>query len=228
LIDYAAEIGAPLYIAGRDFDLMQTDQGVTVSFAGRSVTLPELGLKGRHQNDNAGLAASVMMKVFPDISNKALIDGAATAVLPGRIQHLATGRLADQCPEDCPLWLDGAHNAHGAAALAETLENIHNGPWVMICGAINTRDPKDFLTPMKDSVAKAFTITIPQQDAALENNVIAKASRKVGIDAEATCDVQTALKKAIDTAKDIGGAIIITGSLYLAGHVLALNETLPD
>jgi dihydrofolate synthase/folylpolyglutamate synthase len=228
LIDHAAETGAPLYIAGRDFDLMRTDQGVMVSFEERSVTLPELGLNGPHQCYNAGLAACVLMKTFPDISNEALVNGAAGAIWPGRVQHLKTGRLADQCPENCPLWVDGAHNANSAEALAATLTGLHDSPWVMICGALNTRDPKDFLAPMKNKVAKVFTVTIPEQDAALKNDVIAEASRSVGIDAEAASDIETALKKAIDAAQDLDGAIIISGSLYLAGHVLALNKTLLD
>jgi dihydrofolate synthase/folylpolyglutamate synthase len=228
LIDHAAQIGAPLYMAGRDFDFSETGRGLTVCFEKRSVTLPEFSLRGAHQRDNAGLAASALMKALPDIPDKALIDGAVSATCPGRIQHLARGRLADKCPDGCALWLDGAHNAHGATALSAALDDIHEGPWVMIYGALNMRDPKDFLGPIKDKIAKTFTITIPGQRAALEGGVIADVARSIGIDAAATSDVEAALAKAIDAARDIGGAVIIAGSLYLAGHVLTLNGTPPD
>lgn len=232
LITHAAMIGAPLYIAGRDFILTPAGSGVTVSFNGRDVFLPELGLKGPHQRDNAGLATVVMMASFPDCDDTALIDGAAQAEWPGRVQHLARGRLAEQCGH-IPLWLDGAHNAHGAAALAATLDDLRatmpdNKKWVLVCGALNTRDPKDFLTPLVDKVAAAFTLTIPDQDAALSGADIAASAADIGMPATSCSGVDDALAQAINAAQNIGGAIIIAGSLYLAGHVLSINETLPE
>ncbi len=232
LIAHAAEIGAPLYIAGRDFMLDHTDRGVTIRVNDRHLVLPELGLKGPHQRDNAGLAAAVMMHAFPEINDDILADGASAAIWPGRVQHLATGALAKQCGT-IPLWLDGAHNAHGAAALTATLSDLHQDTdtdkkWVLVCGALNTRDPNDFLGPMAGTIANAFTITIPGQDAALDAQTIADAANGLGIPAQAADDLDHALTHAINAAQAIGGAIIIAGSLYLAGHVLERNNTLPD
>ena len=227
LIKHAEEIGAPLYLSGRDFFVTPKGNGVHVSFKGREVTLPELGLKGPHQRDNAGLAAVAVMSAFPEINDKALMTGAAKAVWPGRVQHLETGLLAEQSAP-IPLWLDGAHNAHGAEALAATLPELHDGPWVLLCGALNTRDPKDFLTPLKDKVSAAFTITIPGQDAALPAEEIAQSALSLGLNARAYDTVENAFHDAINAAKEIDGAIIIAGSLYLAGHILGLNGTLPE
>ena len=227
LIAHAAEIGAPLFIAGRDFTLTPSDAGVTVEFKDRIITLPALGLKGPHQRDNAGLAVAVMMTAFPEISDDALITGATEAVWPGRVQHLNKGALAEQCG-GIQLWLDGAHNAHGAEALAATLPDLHHGKWVLVCGALNTRDPKDFLAPLKDRIASAFTLTIPGQDAALPAKEIAQSAQELGITAVAKDSVDAAMQDAINAAKELDGAIIIAGSLYLAGHILGLNGTLPD
>ena len=227
LIKHAEEIGAPFYLSGRDFFITPKGNGVQVSFKGREVMLPELGLKGPHQRDNAGLAAVVMMSSFPELEDQALITGAAKAVWPGRVQHLGTGHLAEQSGA-IPLWLDGAHNAHGAEALAATLPELHDGPWVLLCGALNTRDPKDFLTPLSDKVSAAFTITIPGQDAALPAEEIAQSARTLGLNARGYDGVENAFQDAINAAKAIDGAIIIAGSLYLAGHILGLNGTLPE
>ena len=226
LIAHADEIGAKLYLAGRDFTITPIGNGVRVTFKDREITLPELGLKGPHQRDNAGLAAAVMMEAFPEISDDALIQGAAHAVWPGRVQHLDQGVLAEACG-DIPLWLDGAHNAHGAEALAATLPDLHDGKWVLVCGALNTRDPKDFLAPLGDKIAAAFTLTIPGQDAALDARDIAQSAQELGINAAPCDDVDEAMAQAINAANNIDGAIIIAGSLYLAGHILGLNKTLP-
>ena len=234
LISHAQEIGAPLFIAGRDFTVTRTESGVHIETPSRSITLPALGLKGIHQRDNAGLAAAVMMHAFPEITDQALIDGAARAVWPGRVQHLSHGLLADRCG-DIPLWLDGAHNAHGAAALANSLDDLMTGQdhadhkkWVLVCGALNTRDPKDFLTPLSGHIAEAFSLTIPNQDAALSGEDIANAGRGIGMKTTAAPSLDDALLGAINAAKDIGGGIIIAGSLYLAGYVLEQNNTLPE
>ena len=81
---------------------------------------------------------------------------------------------------------------------------------------------------MADKVASAFTVTIPGQDAALSASAIAASAHDIGIPATAIDSVEDALGHAINAARDGGGAIIIAGSLYLAGHILSLNGTLPD
>ena len=84
-------------------------------------------------------------------------------VWPARIQPLK-GRLRDRLPESSELWLDGAHNAHGAAALARSLEEMNVArpkPLVLILGMMNTREPRDFLEPFKPMQPKVLTLTIP-------------------------------------------------------------------
>ena len=235
LRQHAEGLGTPLYIAGEDFSITPdaaadgTPNGnsVTVELGTRKLHLPKLGLRGRHQAENAGLAAAAVMTVFPDISDETLAQGAANAKWPGRIQNLSHGQLIEAKNSHISVWLDGAHNAHGAAALANTLPQLADGPWVLVCGALNTRDPKDFLMPLKDKLHHAICLTIPDQDASLPNHVIADAARDIGLDAEISTDIETAMEQAYTLADRIGGNIIIAGSLYLAGHVLTINQTLP-
>ena len=228
LMRHAEAVGAPFYIEGRDFFVERSGGGVKVMFDGREVALPKIGLRGGHQCHNAGLAAAAVMASFPKISDETLAEGASGARWAGRIERLKAGRLAALCGQNCPLWLDGAHNAHGAEALAATLPELHDGRWVMICGALNTRDSREFLTPMKAHVAEAFTVTIPEQVEALDGRELSRVAQSLGIDARFEEDIETALTHGAEVAQEMGGAIIITGSLYLAGHVLKLNGTLPD
>ena len=242
LRDHAKNLGTPLYMAGEDFAITPEAQGVSIALPSRQIHLPQLGLRGHHQRENAGLAAAAVMAVFPDIDNETLAKGAANAEWPGRIQHLKDGQLISNFDRDVSVWLDGAHNAHGATALAKTLPELADGPWVLVCGALNTRDPKDFLAPLKNRISHAITLTIPNQEASLPNHIIAEAARDLGIDAQPASDIETAMDYAYTIAKRSvneqpgteqpgmkkrSGNIIIAGSLYLAGHVLTVNETLP-
>ena len=135
----ADKIGAPLMISGRDFDIRAgADGGGTLISPTGRIDFPRPGLAGAHQIENAGLALMALQA-----SRHYTADGIANAKWPGRVQHLDNGALADAWPHR-QIWLDGAHNAHGAHALANTLRGIHDGKWNVICGALNTRDPAEF------------------------------------------------------------------------------------
>lgn len=224
----AAEIGAQLLREGVEFTITPHQDGLRVKYQDRDIALPQPGLIGAHQKQNAGLAAAALMVTSPQITDEHLARGVAAATWPGRVQHLGRGRLADQLPKEVSLWLDGAHNAHGAKALCDALSTMTETPWVLICGALNTRDPADFLSPLSRHINAAVTLTIPNQEAALSAADMAMAARDLGISAETAVAIDDALEKATTIAERNGGGVIISGSLYLAGHVLAENNTLPD
>ncbi|MCE2516613.1 MAG: bifunctional folylpolyglutamate synthase/dihydrofolate synthase [Alphaproteobacteria bacterium] len=228
LIAHAEALGAPLMLIGRDIDVTPIQNGVRVSVGPRSIELTNFGLKGAHQHDNAALVTAALMHSFPELDDEAIIAGVAAAAWPGRIQHLDDGALAAQCPDEVNLWLDGAHNAHGADALAATLEGISDRPWVLVFGALNTRPPKDFLTPLMPLIDQAIAITIPHQEAALTSAELVDHARQLDLTAHAASDLPTAMEHAITAAERVGGHFIIAGSLFLAGHVLDFNRTLPQ
>ena len=223
----AERIGATLMREGNEFTISTLETGLRVSCNGRTAVLPQPGLIGDHQKQNAGLAAATLMLVRPDLDDGALSRGAAAAVWPGRVQHLSHGKLKDMLPDGMPLWLDGAHNAHGAAALCHSLNQISDQPWVLVCGALNTRPPAEFLKPLAAHVNHAVALTIPDQPAALNAGEMVAAAHDTGISAETATGIIDAIEKAATRAERNGGGIIIAGSLYLAGHVLAENGTLP-
>ena len=214
----ADKIGAPLMIAGRDFTIRASANGggVLISPAGR-IDFPPPRLAGAHQIDNAGLALMALQATRPYTA-----DGIANAHWPGRIQCLDNGALTDAWPHQ-QIWLDGAHNAHGAHALASTLSGIHKGKWNVICGALNTRDPAEFLAPLAALADSVACLTIPNQDASLSADKMRDVAEAQGLNASAA----TTLATAFDSL-DQSLPVIICGSLYLAGHVLAQNKTLPD
>jgi len=232
LTAHAENIGASLQVAGRDFHLAETDDGgIHLSCAGEDFFLPAPGLRGLHQLENAGLAAACLFdlaakKRLPSRGQtqaaNAFSSGIKSAVWPGRVHQLSDGLLAKLWPHR-PIWLDGAHNAHGARALAKTLGQIDDGKWNIICGALNTRDPAEFLAPLAALAGSVRCLAIPEQQASLSADDMTAAAWAQGLDAAAATSIITAFDQ-LDPAYPV----IICGSLYLAGHVLVQNKTLPD
>ena len=138
------------------------------------------------------------------------------------MQPLNDGLLVELWPHHS-IWLDGAHNAHGARALAKTLGQIDDGKWNIICGALNTRDPAEFLAPLATLAGSVRCLAIPDQPASLSAAEMTSAALAQGLDATAATSLITAFDQ-LDPAYPV----IICGSLYLAGHVLVQNKTLPD
>ena len=220
---------APISIMGRDMMISrdETDEP-SLQIKDKTILLSSPGLIGAHQVENAALAAATINGVFPDCNAAAISDGVSKARWPARIQKLSHGEIVARFPPEIELWLDGAHNGHGASALADALKSLHSNPWVMIGGALNTRPAADFLTPLKPMISHFFTMTIPDQQASLGAEELAATALSLGIPATATSSLDEAIAKATALAKRSASSVIIGGSLYLAGYVLARNGTLPD
>ena len=227
LKDHAAAIGAPLGIMGTDIGWTPFDDGgVAIELEGKTVTLPAPALHGAHQQANAALAAAALATAMPHIPQSALADGVTQTVWPGRLHQLAEGSLTSLL--DQPVWIDGAHNAHGASALAAALPAIDAGKWQFICGALNTRPASEFLSRIAPLAASIHCVAIPDQPASLQAETLAAEAGEVHPGARAAPSVAGALQAIAGGSGDADRPVMICGSLYLAGYVLAANGTLPD
>ena len=73
-----------------------------------------------------------------------------------------------------------------------------------------------------------IAVPIPGQDNSLSPDVLADIVRRVGMPAEGRDSIEAALAAAARLDPVSPPRILITGSLYLAGEVLALNGTMPN
>ena len=227
LAEHAGLIGAPIRFMGDDVAWFRNDDGgVTVDLDRGAVTLPAPALRGAHQQANAALAATALTTVMPDIGADTLAAGMARAVWPGRLQRMAEGSLTRVL--DQPVWIDGAHNAHGAAALAAALPVLASGKWHFICGALDTRPAAEFLRRIAPLAASIQCVAIPDQPASLTAEALAGEAETVFRGSRPAASVTGALQAIGDGSVVPDGPVMICGSLYLAGHVLATNGTLPS
>jgi dihydrofolate synthase / folylpolyglutamate synthase len=78
-----------------------------------------------------------------------------------------------------------------------------------------------FLKSLAPNVASAVTIAVPGEPTTRSADNAAQAAQQNGITTETAPDIVAALNKAASSGP---GRILICGSLYLAGHVLAMNR----
>ena len=188
-------------------------------------------LFGRHQFDNAGLAIATLRAIDAvKISMPAFEAGIVNAEWPARMQRLVSGALVDQGPPGCEIWLDGGHNAEGgrvtAAALGDLEERVSR-PLVVIAGMMANKDAGAFLANFAGLTRHIVAVPIPGHDKAMPPDRLADAARALGMRVENATSVEAALQALSRLAYEVPPRILITGSLYLAGHVLAVNGTPP-
>ena len=211
----AENIGVPLFSYDHDWRL----DGMTYADDKGEIDLPTPGLVGRHQVENAALAVACVrhLRAF-DIGPKEIVEGVHRTTWPARMQRLTGGELNDLVSPNSQLWLDGGHNAAAAAALADVVEYCLGSPVDLVVGMLRTRDPVPFLEPLAPFVANARTVAVPGEESTLTAIELAGAAQRAGIDAEPANSVSDAVRSLGDRP---GVRILICGSLYLAGSVLA-------
>ncbi len=224
----AAEIGAPLFLQNRDWAVAGKDTGLEYRDKTQTLALPVPNLPGAHQTGNAGLACavfSILERQGLGIPKDAIAHGLTRAQWPARLQRLGRGPLAALVPSGWELWLDGGHNPAAGAALA-----AHADTWAkqaparplhLVVGMINTKDMTGFLGPLAAHARSLTAVTIPNEANAVPASVIADAARAVGLPAHGAPDAAAAIAAIGGAAQS--GRILICGSLYLAGTVLADN-----
>ncbi len=213
----ARALGAPLRRCGREWRV----RGRCYLDAEGRFEIPEPGLFGPHQRANAALAVAAL-RALPGfrIGEDALAAGIAAARWPARLQRLEGGRLAEAAGAGRELWLDGGHNAAAGEALAEVARGWDDRPLDLIFGHLANREPKEFLAPLAPHVRALRAVAIPGHDDCHGPATLAEAAAGLGIRAAPARRVAAAAAS-LGAAGGPPSRILICGSLYLAGSVLA-------
>ncbi len=192
--------------------LDSTNGKAVVAFITKNEIYPDahLGLRGRHQIENARLAvllAEVLKNDFNfTLSKFEIVKGLETAEHKGRLEFYQN------------ILFDGAHNVAGAKALKEYLDEFINQPVTLVFGAMRDKD----LSPIAAILfpkAETLILTKPNNERSMETSELLKIV-PTAFDQKNVKLAET-VAEAITTAKLITKEtelILITGSLYLVGE----------
>lgn len=224
----AATQGAPLFSAGEAWNMTVVGDKLHYRDADGIVETPlPAALAGPHQPSNLALAIAMLrhQSVLP-LPDTAYAQAAANAKWPARMQRLSAGPLVALLPEGGEIWLDGGHNEAAAAAVSATLAQVAKGrPVHLVLGMLSNKDARGLLAPFGALGASLCAVPIPGHDhhapAILAEIAVSLGIAKVSVASSVADAVQ-----AIGLAEE-APLVLILGSLYLAGVVLAANDELP-
>ena len=232
VIEAAAQrAGAPLIVWGQDYSAHEEHGRMVFQDAGGVIDLTPPKLVGAHQIANAATAiAALRAQDLFEIDDAAIERGLASVSWPARMQRLTYGPLLEDVPDGAEVWLDGGHNPHAAAAIAGALADLEEKrprPLYLVTGMLNTKDPEGFFAHFRGLARHVSTIDIPGEANALKAGALYDAARAAGLKADPAEDLGDAMDQITARAMlDEGEApprILICGSLYLAGRILAQN-----
>lgn len=234
---HATGLGAPGMFASDDWTVKPVAGGMTINSDGMDTYLPQPALPGEHQHHNAALAVKALENLGGfHIPGPAMARGLTMVEWPARFQHLTVGLLADRLPQGWELWLDGGHNEAAATVIVNEVrrwdEERKRRPLHLVFGMLNTKDAGAFLGILKEVADSVHTVSIPGEDNALSANDLSAAAHEAGHNSTASPGVSAAIEDIIAGSgpppRTTPSRILICGSLYLAGEVLAHNsQTLP-
>ena len=221
IFEAAEREDARLFVSGRDFALLEDRLAV----GGRQVVLRGLHgheydpvfvpLYGGHQAQNVSLAVAAVEAFFGaerPIPEEVLGEGLGQLVSPGRLQLIGN---------DPVVYVDAAHNPHGAEALARAVtESFAFTELALVAGVLADKDAAgvlDALSPISDALFLT-PVDTPRSLGVDELSLLVEAAE--------VCD---SLPDALDAARSWaraaeGRAILVTGSVMLAGEAILYSR----
>lgn len=225
-----ADVGARAFVRGRDWRVASGHDRFLYGEADAALmAFPAPSLSGRHQLDNAALAVAAMRALdHPAVTWSSLAHGVAGAVWPARLQRLKPGPLTrDVLKAGGEVWLDGGHNPHAGRALAEALAafRAQDGmETVLVTGMQANKDREGFLSALAPEVSHLYAVAARGVAAAAPQEIV-ETAESLGLSATACTDLHQAMACVVKEAR--GARVLVCGSLYLAGEVLAANGEAP-
>ncbi|TPL03670.1 MULTISPECIES: folylpolyglutamate synthase/dihydrofolate synthase family protein [unclassified Mesorhizobium] len=230
LIETAERLDCPTVVYGQDFLAFEENGRMVYQDGDGLMDLPSPRLPGRHQYANAAAAIAAVKAAGFEIGHRAAERAMTQVAWPARMQKLTQGKLVDLAPKGAEIWLDGGHNPGAGIVIAEALaeqEEKNPRPLVLISGMINTKDQSGYFSAFKGLARHVYTVPVTSSDAGVPNDELALCAEEAGLSAEPVSSVASALMLLRDSWDGPAPRILIGGSLYFAGAVLAENGTPP-
>jgi dihydrofolate synthase/folylpolyglutamate synthase len=223
LIDHAMEIGADLWVMGRDFNYSGDKQQWNYGGRGqRRNALAYPSLRGANQllNASAALAALEALKLELPVGAQDVRHGLVTVELPGRFQVL---------PGRPTVIYDVAHNPHAAAALGQNLGNMGFHPYTFaVFGSMHDKDIDGVIQAMAGQVDHWCLTNLPSPRAASASELAAKVQAVEPDMHEKTVNIFEDPGAAFANAMSRAGEndrIVVFGSFLTVAGVMAAKKS---
>ena len=229
----AAVIRAAVVAAGAEAAWEGDDlevEGRTLAVGGQVVTLRTTAatyegvfvpLLGEHQAHNALLALAATEALLgrgEALAGPLVEEGFAAATSPGRLETVRTSPL---------IIVDAAHNPHGAAALAEALEEAFALETIVgVVGVLEDKDPEGILAALEPVLARVI-VTASRSPRSLQAEDLAVVARAVFGDDRVGVEpnLPTAIDRAValsESGSERAGGVVVTGSIALVAEARIL------
>lgn len=219
--------GARLLARGETWHATVENDGMIYRDGSGALDLPLPGLVGNHQADNAALAVAMLRhQQAVGIATSAIAKGIREARWPARMQRLRRGPLTRLLGPMPPggVWLDGAHNDSAAEAIARNWPC--DASTAIVLGMLANKDAAGVIRRLVGMAAETRLIAVPVPNHPHHDPAdLASFARAAGAAASTAASIQEAFAQ---LAGSPANRLLVAGSLYLAGEVLAANDELPD
>jgi dihydrofolate synthase / folylpolyglutamate synthase len=226
----AVELGVRLYRAGRDWQALRERDELRFADRDGKRRYPLPALPGAHQIDNAGMALATVRLLKAAgfrLGDGSVAKGLKTVEWPARLQRLTRGALVERLPRGWEFWLDGGHNAAAGEMLAR-----HAAGWLaarpelpirLVFGMLDSKQPVEFLRPLAAVARDAVAVPIGGGHRSLTAEAMVAAARTSGFTEIGSASSVAAALDRLVAADPRPSRLLVCGSLYFAGEVLAQN-----
>ena len=184
-------------------DEVAASLGAPVSYTSEPMTDCRIGLPGSHQRLNAALVRDTFAVAKLGISAEALKTGLQSVFWPGRFQA-----LGDR------LTIDGAHNLAASQRLVQTWRECHAGtPATVVFGGLRDKELDKMLGALTEIAARFFLVPV--------TNPRSESPAEIPVPKGVSATIFPGVQEAVEAARNRPEPILVTGSLFLVGEVLA-------
>jgi dihydrofolate synthase / folylpolyglutamate synthase len=216
----AAEHEAPLWRVGVDFGVADQriavgGQMLTLWVGDREIDEVMLPLHGAHQGRNAGLALAAFAALagasFAAMDDDVVRHGLGQVLVPGRLEVVR---------REPTVVLDGAHNPHGARALASALDEAFGfRELIVVVACLDDKDVAGILAELRE-VASHVIVTEAASYRAAPVLRMHSAATETWSGTPVAVEVAENLDAALQMAESMAGpgdGVLVTGSLHTVG-----------
>lgn len=185
--------------------------GNKVKYKTKTFTLP---LSGDHQIENAKTALAALERLnqngLLNVSESDIAKGFENAVNPARLELLSDNPI---------VLLDGAHNPNGIEALKKAIERfLPDTKIICVTGMLSDKDIDSSISLLSGVFESVYTVPV-SNPRAMPPSELAKKFLSACADTVSFNSTEKAFDKAYEQAIESGGAVLVCGSLYLAGEI---------